>query len=350
MGGEEHMKVAVLKGTRSIGIESRPVPEIKADQVLVRVRAAGICGSDLHGFEGAWPDKRAVGLIMGHENTGEVAETGDEATVFKVGDRVAVDPQVPCLRCEECLQGWTHVCSNMKLLGSSARGAYDGGYAEYIAISERNLHPLPEGLSYEEGTLFDPVGNALHLVGRAELKMGDRVALFGAGTLGLCSLQVVRGAGAAETFVADLSPYRLSVAARLGADLCINSREQDPVEAILEATKGRGVDVAVEAVGKKETYQQCLQVVRKRGKIIALGNMADTIVLNLFRLVSWEVSLIGTTGFTPLEIDRVLRLMASGKFDPKPLITHSYRLEEVQDAFELLDQNVEDAIKVVLLP
>jgi L-iditol 2-dehydrogenase len=287
---------------------------------------------------------------MGHENAGEVVEVGGEVTKFNTGDRVIINPQLPCRRCEECLKGWMHVCSNMKLIGSSARGAYDGGYTEYIAIPEMNLHHLPENLSYEEGTLFDPMGCALHLVNRGDLKIGDRVAILGAGTLGLCSLLAAKGAGAGQTFITDLSPFRLEAAGDFGADVCINSGSSDPVEEILAATGGRGVDIAIEAVGKAETYRQCLEIVKKRGKILALGNMADTIDIKLFSLVSREISLIGVTGFSPAEVNRVLEFMASADVDAKRLITHRYKLDEVQSAFELIDEHSEEVIKVVLLP
>lgn len=344
------MKVAVLRGTRSVVVEERPKPEIGAEEALVRIRAAGICGSDMHGFEGIWPDKRARGLVMGHENAGEVIRVGSAVAKFQAGDRVVIDPQLPCGKCDECLQGSPNVCRNMKLIGSSARGMRHGGFSEYVAMPARNLHRLADNVSYEEGTLFDPLGNAVHLVNRSRMAVGDRVAILGAGTLGLCLLLVARSAGAGMVIVADLSPHRLAVARSLGADLCLNVRDGDPVAKILEAAGGTGVDIAAEAVGIPETYAQCLSVVKRRGSVMALGNAAPEVALPLFRLVSWEISVIGCTGFSSLEIDQALGLMSTRRIDARQLITHRFALDEVQAAFETMADPSSDAIKTVLLP
>lgn len=344
------MRAAVLKGARSVVVEDRPEPQILADQAMVRVRAAGICGSDLHGFEGRWPDKRALGLIMGHENCGEVVSVGSAVTRFRKGDRVAIDPQLSCGICIECLQGASNLCRNMKLIGSSSRGIRHGGFAEYVAMPERNLHELPSNLSFEEGTLFDPLGNAIHLINRAGVRIGDRFAIIGAGTLGLCLLLAAKYSGAGMVLITDVSAFRLKIAESLGAEVCINPKEEDPVRKILETTDGHGVDIAVEAVGTAETYAQCLSVVKRGGKLMALGNTAPEISAALFRLVSWEISIVGCTGFTPSELERSLVLMSSGKIVVKPLITHRFPLEHAQAAFETVCLQENRAIKVILLP
>lgn len=344
------MKVAVLRSVRSVVVEERPIPNIAAGEVLLRIRAAGICGSDIHGFQGIWPDKRALGLVMGHENSGEAVEVGRDVKAFKVGDRVVIDPQLSCGECEECTQGWMNLCRNMKLIGSSSRGIRHGGFAEYIAMPERNLHRLPDNLSFEEGALFDPLGNAVHLINRSGVKVGDRIAIFGAGTLGLCLLLVAKNSGAAEVTIIDISPFKLEVARRLGADRCINGHSQDPVKAILEATNGQGVEIAVEAVGIKETYIQCLSVAKRGGKVMALGNMAEEISVALFRLVSREISIIGCTGFTPREIDQALALMSVEKINARPIITHRYSLGQAQAAFEETEKKDNELIKAFLLP
>lgn len=344
------MRAAVLRGTRLITVEKRPIPKVKAGEALVRIKAAAICGSDLHGYQGTWPDKRAVGLVMGHEVAGQIVEVDGQVKTRKAGDRVAIDPQLTCGGCDECLQGWPNICSNMRLMGSSARGAFDGGFAEYVAMPEKNLYPLPENLSFEEGAMIDPLANAIHLVNRAQLEVGGTVAIFGAGSLGLVLLQVARIAGAGVVFVTDLSSYRLGMADSLGADVCITAGKRDPVEIILEKTKGKGVDIAIEAVGIKETYRQCISVASKRGKVMALGNFQDFVNVELFRFVSRELSMIGCTGFSPKEIDRGLRLIASGKINVKLLITHRLKLDQAQEAFEVLDGRKEDAIKLILIP
>lgn len=343
------MKVAVLKGPRRIVVEERPVPEVKPGQALVCIKATGICGSDLHGFQGLIPKRRVPGLVMGHEAAGKVAGVGPEVTKVKVGDRVAIDPQLPCCRCEQCLKGWYHICDHLKFIGSSMRGKLDGSFCEYMTVPERNLHLLPPKVSFEEAAMIEPLSNAIHAVDRARPNIGDEVAVVGAGTMGLLLLQVAKVAGASRVFVTDVSASRLELAKTLGADICINVKKHDPVGIILQETHGRGVDIAIEAVGFKTTYQQCVGMVKKRGTVVALGIFDELVEFPMIKVIFSELDIVGSTGFM-WECDRGLALLASGRIAVKPLITHQFPLEQVQSAFEALENQERNPIKVMLIP
>jgi 2-desacetyl-2-hydroxyethyl bacteriochlorophyllide A dehydrogenase len=341
------MKAAVYKGERRVSIEERSTPEPRNDEVLVRVRAVGICGSDVHGFEGKIPERRPPGIIMGHEAAGEVAAVGSGVEAFTVGDRVVVNPLVACGRCFFCRHGWFHLCDNAFTIGSAIRVFRDGAMCEYIAISPGQLYPLPKEMSFEEGAAVEPASNAVHVLERAELEVGGSVVVIGTGTVGLMAVQAARLAGAGKVIAVDISESRLECARSLGANKTINPEKANPVEIVLAETERRGADIAVEAAGFASTYRSCLETVRKRGKIMALGFIEPEVAFAMKALIYREISVIGCTGFT-YELPKTISLIAQGKLNVKPLITHSFPLEEAQQAFETAIDRGAGAIKVVL--
>jgi L-iditol 2-dehydrogenase len=343
------MKAAVFQGPRRVEIQERPVPGIRDDEVLLRVRASGICGSDVHGFEGRIPDRRPAGLVMGHEACGEVADAGARVTRFKAGDRVAVNPLIPCGACDACAHGWFHMCDAMVTFGSAIRVFHDGLTAEYAAVPERQLARLPDGVSFQEGAVVEPAGNAVHLLNRAVLETGGSVAVFGTGTIGLLVVQAARMAGARQVIAVEPNPFRREQARAGGADVAVDPRAEDPVAAVLKATGDRGVDVAAETAGFAVTYRACLEVVRKRGKVIAFGFMEPEVTFSLRRIIYREVSIIGSTAFT-YEIETALALMAGGRLNVRPLITHTFPLERAQEAYETAADPGSRSIKVLVIP
>jgi L-iditol 2-dehydrogenase len=343
------MKAAVLKRAGEIRIEERPAPKAGPGEVLVRIRASGICGSDIHGFQGKIPDRRPPGIIMGHEAAGEVAEVGAQAGCFKAGDRVAINPLIPCGECYSCRRGWFHLCDASVTLGSAMRVYHDGTMCEYIIVPYRQLHFLPAGVSYPAGAITEPAGNAVHLLDRGVLELGSVIAVFGAGTIGLLVVQAARLAGARKVIAVDINSFRLGRARDFGAEVTVDARERDPVQAIREETDGRGADLAVEAAGFSATYRQCAEAVRKRGKVIALGFAEPEATFPMRSVIYRELSIIGSTGFSH-EFETALSLIASGKLDPAPLITHTFPLEEAQKAFETAADPGANAIKVMVIP
>jgi L-iditol 2-dehydrogenase len=343
------MKAAVIAGANSMKVMEVETPAAGAGEVLVKVRAVGICGSDIHGFKGLIPHRRPVGLIMGHEACGEVVEVGRGEKRWAKGDRAAIDPQLSCGECYFCRRGWTNLCEKMSGIGSAMRGFRHGAMCEYVALPAMQLNRVPDGLTYAEGAMFEPAAHALHLFNRASVSVGETVVIVGAGTIGLVAVQVARLRGAGRIIAVDILPERLKLAAKLGADVTIDSSSGDPLPQVLEHTNGRGADIAVEAVGLSVTYDICLRSVRKRGTLLALGFADEKICLPSQKLLFSEISVLGCTGFSH-ESEVVLGLIAARKLDVRPLITHTFSLDDAQLAFETASNPDSNAIKVMIVP
>jgi 2-desacetyl-2-hydroxyethyl bacteriochlorophyllide A dehydrogenase len=337
------MKAAVWYGGKEIKIENVPKPTILADEILVRVRAASICGSELHAYSGV-SKRRVPPLIMGHEFSGEVAEVGKRVVNIKVGDRVSVDPLIRCGVCEQCTKGRGNICYNAILLGLHKSGAF----AEYIAVPAMNCYRLPEHLSFEEGSTVEPLAVGVHSIIRAPVNVGDSVAVIGSGTIGLGILQANKIAGAIETIVIDIVDYRLEYAKKLGAGVTIHSKNEDPVKRVMELTDNNGVDVAFEAVGLQLTVQQALAVTKTGGKVIVAGMMAEMMEIDILNTVAKEKEIKGTYGYTSKDYRTALNLLIKGVAEVKSMVTHVYSLDDVSEAFNLLHEKGRGVIKVVL--
>jgi len=341
------MKAAVFKGPFKVENEEMPMPEITDDQVLIKVRSCGICGSDLNGFIGKSGKRRVPGLIMGHEGAGEIVELGKNVLDVKLGDRVAVDPQNPCRKCYYCRHGWWNVCDHITGLGSAMRGFQHGLMSEYFAIDPRQLVPLPEGVSFEEATFLDPVSNIAHALNNCTVNLSDTFTVIGAGVLGLIAVQLARFKGFTKIIVIDLIDSRLERAKALGADVIINSATEDCVERVKQETEGLGADVVMEAAGLAVTYQYAVQAVRKRGYVLAFGFRDAEIPISSQALLFRELTIIGSTGWT-FESDKSMEMIVSGIVDVKSLITDRFPLDKAQEAFMTLHENPGTSIKVLL--
>lgn len=344
------MKAAVIrKGNekKMLKIEEVDSPNLSDDDALIQIKSVGICGSDVQGFNDQDSNKRVPGLIMGHEASGEVIEIGNNVTNVQPGDRVAIDPQVTCGVCESCKHGWYSVCDNKKIIGSNLKGFMHGTMAEFAAINQKQLYVLPDHVSYAEGAVVEPVSNAIHILNRVKFNLGDQILVLGAGTLGLCIIQAAKLAGAGRVVVTDKSQYRLEVAKQLGADILINASTSDPVKEVKKVTKDRGADVVIEAVGVSATYRQAIILVRKKGSIMFFGAAQDIVTLDLYPILHKELSLIGCTG-AEWETKTAVDYIADGRINVKPLITNKFSLSESQNAFDLLNNPENKAIKVLL--
>jgi len=346
------MKAAVIHmvdGHKRLQTDELPTPEIGPTGVLVHVSAAGICGSDLHGFLDDEGTSRRPGLVMSHEAAGTVAAVGDAVTRVKVGDRVTVDPQVTCGVCLPCQRGWISICDNKRVTGSSLRGFEQGAMAEYLAVEEKQVFAVPDSMSMEEAAMIEPLSNALHAVNRAGLKLGQTVVILGAGTLGLCMVQGVALSGVTNLIVSDTSDFRLGVAARTGATHTVNPLRDDLQAIVTELTGGLGADVVIESVGIDATYQDAIRIVRKRGRVMFFGAVQDTVTLPLLPILHKEIDIVGCTGAND-ETVTAIDLVAAGKIDLRPIITHEYALDDAQAAFDVLSDRGADAIKVQVRP
>ncbi|RXZ81058.1 galactitol-1-phosphate 5-dehydrogenase [Paenibacillaceae bacterium] len=343
------MKAAVISAPYRFNIEEHDVPTPNAGEVLIRVHAVGICGSDVHGMEADGGQRRQPGLIMGHEAAGEIAAVGADVTSWKVGDRVAIDPQLSCGYCYACERGWKNLCENGVTIGSSRKQLTHGTMREYIAVPTRQIYRLPDNVSFDEGATLDFVGNAVHVLNRSNSKLGDTFLIIGTGAIGLIAVQLAKLRGAGKIIAVDTSDAKLKLAKQFGADRTINPLKEDVLTVVRAETGGYGAEIVLEMVGLSATYATAVQAAKMQGTVMALGFAADEVTLPSQALLFNEVTIVGCTGFS-FEGTTVLNMIADGRIDVKPLITHEYPLEHIEDGFKVLLDKQAEAIKVIIHP
>jgi L-iditol 2-dehydrogenase len=342
------MKALLLSEYKQLEIADLPEPSPGPGEVLVRVAACGICGSDVHGYDGS-SGRRIPPIVMGHEAAGTIAALGDGVNGFAVGERVTFDSTVYCGACNNCRRGDVNLCDNRQVLGVSC-GDYRraGAFAEYVAVPARILYRLPDALSFEEAAMLEAVSVALHGVALAEISAGSTAVVLGAGMIGLLTLQALRAAGCARVFVADLDSTRLKLARDAGARAVLSS-ERDIVPEILQLTEGTGVDVAIEAVGRNETVRASIESVRKGGTVVLVGNISPEVTLPLQKVVTRQIRLQGSCASAG-EYPRAIELLASGAIQVKSLISATAPLEEGPRWFERLYAREPNLMKIILTP
>lgn len=343
------MNALLLSEYKHLEITTLPVPAPGPLDVLVQVAACGICGSDVHGYDGT-SGRRIPPLVMGHEASGIVASVGSEITGFKPGDRVTFDSTVSCGVCAFCREGEINLCDNRQVIGVSC-GDYSraGAFAEYVTIPARIVYKLPEGLSFAEAAMLEAVSVALHAVAVSKLEGGETALVIGAGMIGLLTLQAARVAGCSRVFVADIDATRLKLAAELGADETIQASGVELMKEMLRLTEGRGVDVVLEAVGRNETVAAAIDCVRKGGTVTLIGNITPQVNLPLQKVVSRQIRLQGSCASSG-EYPEAMQLMAAGKIRVKPLITAIAPLSDGPSWFDRLHSGEPNLMKIVLDP
>ena len=343
------MKALLLTEYKQMEVTEVDEPEVGADDVLVQVEACGICGSDIHGYDGS-TGRRIPPLVMGHEAAGTVVQTGSNVDDLKQGDRVTFDSMVSCGRCDFCRRGDANLCDNRMVLGVSC-GEYrrHGAFAERISVPRRIVYRLPETLPFEHAALVEAVSVAVHAANVTPITLGDSAVVVGAGMIGLLTIQAVRAAGASRVIAVDLNEKRLDVAKQLGADDVLRGDQVDVPEAVREITGGRGADVALEVVGATPTVQAAIESVRKGGNVTLVGNVSPTIELPLQSVVTREISLRGTCGCNG-EYPQCIDLMNRGVINVEPLITARISLADGPDWFARLHAGDPEQMKVVVRP
>jgi L-iditol 2-dehydrogenase len=326
-----------------------PTPGVAPDEVLVRVRACGVCGSDVHGFDGS-TGRRIPPLIMGHEAAGIVEAVGDTVREFGAGDRVTFDSTVSCGRCDYCARGQINLCDNRMILGvSCADYRRHGAFAEYVSVPARIVYRLPDALQFEQAAMIEALSVAVHAVARRPPRSSDAVVVIGCGMIGLLIVQVLRHRGCDAIVAVDVDSSRRALAERLGASSSIDARSADVPVAVREATDGRGADLVLEAVGRTATIQAAVRSVRKGGAVTLVGNLTPEIALPLQEVVTRELSLLGSCASSG-EYPECIDLLASGAVDVAPLITATAPLEDGPAWFDRLHSGDEFLMKVVLQP
>jgi L-iditol 2-dehydrogenase len=343
------MKALLLSKYNELDIADLPAPVPGPDEILVRVAACGICGSDVHGYDGT-SGRRIPPIVMGHEAAGVVTEVGSGVRKFKPGDRVTFDSTVFCGQCEFCLRGEVNLCSNRQVIGVSC-GDYRryGAFAEYVVVPERISYHLPDALEFEEAAMLEAVSVALHGVGVSEVKGGETALVIGAGMIGLLTLQAAKAAGASQVMVADIDRSRLDRADKLGADATLLLSGNDLVQEVLRRTQGRGVDLVLEAVGREETVAASIASVRKGGTVTLIGNISPEVRIPLQAVVSRQIRLQGSCASSG-EYPQAMELLSNGKIKVKSLITAVAPLSDGPRWFERLHAGEQNLMKVVLDP
>lgn len=346
------MKALVLKDYNVLEVCEVPDPVPGLHEVLVRVKACGICGSDVHGLDGS-TGRRIPPLIMGHEAAGEVAALGKSVHKFKEGDPVTFDSTVWCGECGYCRSGAINLCDRRQVLGVACpEFRRDGAFAEFVVVPERILVPLPHGLSYVEAALAEPLAVALHAVGRLPGLLGKSAAVFGTGIIGLLVVQAFRAAGCAAIYAVDQVAERLQLATEFGATatFCVESEGDltEAVDQIRRETNG-GTDVAVEAVGIAETVSAAIATLRKGGSVVLVGNLRPHVDFPLQSVVTREISVLGSCASRG-EFETAVKLIAQRTVNVRPLISAVAPLEEGPAWFLRLRQGNPGLLKVVLQP
>lgn len=343
------MKALVLSDYKRLEYVEVDQPSPGDDELLIRVAACGICGSDVHGFDGS-TGRRLPPIIMGHEAAGTVESIGRSVSRFRRGDRVTFDSTVSCGKCFFCARAQFNLCEHREVIGvSTPEFRRMGAFAEFVAIPERIAYHLPEEMPFEQAALIEACAVAIHGVSLTRIIPGDRTAVIGAGMIGLLTLQAVKRAGAAEVTVFDIDDSRLAMASRLGASRTINSRDPNSTRELLEQTDGRGIDVSLDCVGISDSIKLAIDLVRKGGQVTLIGNLASTVQFSLQSVVTRQILLQGSCASSG-EFDRSIELITERAIDVAPLISAVAPLRDGAEWFLRLYNRVPGLLKVVLLP
>ena len=343
------MRALLLSEYNHLEVKDLPAPVPRADEILIQVSACGICGSDVHGYDGS-TGRRIPPIVMGHEAAGIIVAVGSEVLNFRPGDRVTFDSTVYCGKCEYCLKGEVNLCNQREVIGVSCKEfRRAGAFAEFLVVPARIAYRLPDSFSFPQAAMLEAVSVALHGVAVAEMKGDETVLVIGAGMIGLLLLQAARAAGSSRVFVCDVDPTRLALAEKLGADRTILATGAALTEEILRETGGNGVDIVLEAVGREETIVAAIDCVRKGGTVSLVGNISPQVTLPLQKVVSRQIRLQGSCASAG-EYQQAIDLIASGKINVDLLITAVAPLSDGPAWFERLHAREPNLMKIVLDP
>ena len=344
------MRALVLNEYGKLDLMDVPSPEVAPNDVLVRVRSCGICGSDVHGYDGS-SGRRIPPVIMGHEASGQVATVGGAVRGFAPGERVTIDSMICCRNCVFCRAGRPNLCQGRRVLGvSCADYRRHGAFAEYVTVPDHVVFRVPDGVSFDEAAMVEPVSVAVHAVARADPSLGDTAVVVGAGMIGLLTVQALRSAGCGPIFVVDLEADRLGLAQELGADETIQSGGGTDVPAVVrELTGGHGADLVMEAVGVDVTVTMSIDSVRKGGRVVLIGNIARSVRFGLQSVVTREIDVLGSCASSN-DYPACLDLMRRGAIRVQPVLSASVPLERGQEMFDRLYAHEPGLTKVILQP
>lgn len=342
------MRVAVVTEPYKVEIKEANKPKANSKDVLIKVKTAGICGSDLHLFKGTHAFRK-LPAILGHEMAGEVIEVGNEVTKIKIGDRVTVEPQIGCGECEQCRQGFVNLCTNKIVPGTPKWG---GTFADYFVAPENTVYKLGENVSYELGTLIEPLAVAVHAVRRiSSLNNNSKksMAILGSGTIGLLSLVVAKKLGFDFVMNTDTVEFNLDKAKKYGSDVTANPLKEDILKLAKDVTDNKGFDVAIVAAGSKNILDQASSIVKRRGQIVLIAMITQEIPFYSYSIVFNEQTLTGAMTYQSRDFSEATDLINNG-LDLSGMITQRLPMEETQKGLEMLDKKIDNIVKIIVYP
>ena len=338
------MKALVYSEFNKLEITDQPIPEFSDTEILIKVSACGICGSELESFKNQSP-RRTPPLIMGHEFCGTIEKVGSSVSNFSIGDQVVSNALVPCNNCVRCARGDTHLCAERQIFGMHRGGAF----AEYVNVPASCLTQWPENILSAEACLAEPLANGLHIVNLTNHLDLKNILIIGAGPIGLMTLQAFKTKMAVNITVAEINEARLGIATKLGADKTINSGESDLLESILRETGGEGVDLVVDAAGNEVTNRLAIDALRPGGTAVFIGLLEDNNAINSYDLILAEKKIIGTYAAKMEELREALDLMSAGKVDVKSWV-NSFTLDQGVEGFNSVLEGKDANIKAIICP
>lgn len=343
------MKAMVLKEYHQLVYQDVPEPTTGPDDVLIEVKACGVCGSDVHGMDGS-TGRRIPPIIMGHEAAGIIVQVGSNVKDVRLGERVTFDSTVYCGSCFYCLRGAINLCDHRRVLGVSCdEYRHNGAFAEYVAVPQHILYRLPQDVSFEHAAMVEPCSIAFHAVSRTPTSLNDTAVVVGVGMIGLLVVQTLRAVGCGKIIAIDVEPDKLDLSRQLGADITLNSLEAETGSEIQKLTDNRGADIVIEAVGISQSVKTALASVRKGGAVTVIGNLSPHVELPLQRLVAREITLYGSCASRG-DYPACLDMMARGAIKVDPLISAVAPLCEGANWFRRLYQKEKGLLKVILVP
>ncbi|MHB0870525.1 MAG: zinc-dependent alcohol dehydrogenase [Chloroflexota bacterium] len=340
------MRAAVFTGIRRIEMQEVPTPSPRPDEVLIKVRAAGVCGSEVHAFLGTHPFRKPP-AIMGHEMAGDIVEVGPEVKGFKPGDRVIVEPQISCGHCFYCQTGDYHLCLTKVIMGVPA---WPGAFGEYVTAPGQTLIKMPDGFSYQEGAMCEPLAVGIASARKARVQLGDSALVLGSGPIGLCCVAAARAAGATNIIATDAYDFNLELARKLGATSACNVRmDGNLAQLVAEQARPEGVDVAFVTAGFSAVLNQAMAHVRKMARVMVVALFDEPITLpEPFLIGGKELELVGVHMYVRKDFETAIDLISSGQINVKTLVTHVLPIQEAQHALELVHGKTENNAKVIL--
>lgn len=338
--------LAVVKEYKGEGftLMDVPVPKIGPDDVLIKVKAVGICGSDMPIFSGV--REVPFPMIPGHEFSGTIEETGSNVKKFKIGDRVTPGLVINCGECIYCRQGYESLCENILETGIHV----DGAFAEYVKVPAKTVHVLPDTMTYEQAASIDPIASAYRPVKKANIGSEDTVLVFGPGPIGIYTVQCAKAEGAKKIIIAGVNgdEERLELAKKLGADYTINISEVDMIQAVKDVNDGLLPDIVFEASGHPSSVQMCLDSIKANGKIVFIGIQHQSVDLELAKIVRQEIKVEGSICYTWKDYKECIDLVSSGRVDTDNMVTHKFALKDIDKGLEVMKNR--EAVKVILYP